>query len=127
MTAILVIDDEITWANFYRDIVKPSVSVLHASSLEEGRTHFMRYRDTIAMIIIDGHVRAPLDDSIALVRFFREEKRFIGPIVAASGDPTNNAKLVNAGCNHAWHSKFPDRKEAWKHHSDIFSLFSSRS
>lgn len=121
MATILVIDDERTWPNFYRDIVKPGVSVLHASTLEEGKKHFEKYRDTIALIIIDGRVRAPLDDSIALVRYLAEEAHFTGPIVAASGDPTNNAKLVNAGCERSWYSKFPEREEAREHYPGIFA------
>ncbi len=127
MTTILVIDDERTWPDFYRDLVKPGVVVLHAWSLEEGKKHFGNYRDTIAMIIIDGRVRAPLDDSIALVRYFRETMYFMGPIVAASGDPTNNAKLVAAGCERSWHSKFPDREEAHKYYPGVFAQVATRS
>ncbi len=124
---VLVIDDERTWPNFYRDIVKPGVSVLHASSLEEGRDLFLKYRDTITMIIIDGRVRAPLEDSIALVRYFLEEAHFTGPIVAASASVGNSAKLVNAGCEQAWSSKIPERTEAHELYPGIFARVSPRS
>lgn len=118
---VLVIDDERTWPNFYRDIVRPGISVLHAWTLEEGRELFNKHRDTIALIIMDGRVRAPLDESIALVRYFLEEAHFTGPIVAATGDPTNSAKLVHAGCERSWDSKFPDRAEAREHYPGIFA------
>jgi hypothetical protein len=126
VTTILVIDDEFTWADFYRNLVKPGVIVLHAWSLDQGKEYFERYRCTITMVIIDGRVRAPIEDSIRLVRYIREVMYFMGPIVAASGDPTNNAKLVAAGCERAWSSKIPDREEAHQHYPGVFAQVATR-
>lgn len=123
---VLVIDDEATWPSFYRDLVKPGVTVVHAWTLDEGKELFHQYQGAIKMIIIDGHVRAPLDATIETIRSFIEEAYFTGPIVAASADWTSSNKMVAAGCEHAWKSKFPDREEAHEHYPDIFAQFPPR-
>jgi len=100
---LLVEDDAMIRGAMGRSFAE-TITSLEADTLEEAKKMFVQNADRLDLVLLD----ATLDEDsynygdppqTANLASFIRASGFKRPVVAISGDPKNNEKLVQAGCN----------------------------
>lgn len=108
MKKVLLVDDVVRYhgsiALQMNRLAPNAIQVIGAFSAEQASRIFAEHPD-IDLIVMDGNLGDESNTS-DLVRTMRET--FKGPIIANSGSPESNIKLVAAGCSHRTSDQSPD-------------------
>lgn len=99
--ALLVEDNQLTRKTLCDMLERLGGTVHEAATVEEAVSMYIKHFRSINLILFDGEVAAPVDKTVTLVRNLVEDG-FQGTMVAISGgDPSNNQRLIAAGCKQA--------------------------
>ncbi len=104
---ILVVEDTPDVIRAYERAL-PGCDRIMARSIREAWASFKEHRWALDIVIMDGEVPGA-ETTEDLVRDMRTEG-YTGPIIAASGQPTLNVRLMKAGCTHTVPAEAKDRK-----------------
>ena len=97
MAKILVVEDDPTAQEFYRNLLEDYVELLVAPTIEKAIRQFHTHEGKFDLIAMDGTVGT--QDTAELIQMIREKGGFKGTILAASTSPRSSEKLVQAGAD----------------------------
>lgn len=94
--SVLVVNDNRTTLLLINAFLNThGIEPLEAETLTEARVLFTQHQNVLKVVVMDGHVDEPLDNTLALVREMRKQAPHVVLMAFSSNE---NHKLMAAGC-----------------------------